>query len=356
LNPHPAKVINLSLGGHGPCTAAEQEAIDDAIAQGTVVVAAAGNDTDDASFFSPANCSGVITVGALSRNGERSSYSNFGRRIDISAPGGDVDVDGLILSTHADGATVPGEFGYDFGIGTSFAAPLVSGTLSLMLARNPNLTVGQALSILQGSASDFTLFSSCAFGGFCGIGVLNAGRAMASTIPAATNLPPGAVAVVEYYDAALDHYLMTGDLAEMQSLDTFGSARWQRTGHVFYAWAEPSFAPAGVTPRGVCRFYAGPDKQIDSFYYTADAGECSFVIANGSTVWMLQSTSAFWVEVPDGAGNCREGTLPVYRFFNGRRDANQRHTIDLSVRRAMLNRSWVPDGKGANGSAMCSLI
>ena len=80
VNPHPAKVINLSLGGHGPCTAAEQEAIDDAIAQGTVVVAAAGNDTDDASFFSPANCSGVITVGAMSRTGERSSYSNFGRR------------------------------------------------------------------------------------------------------------------------------------------------------------------------------------------------------------------------------------------------------------------------------------
>ena len=248
---------------------------------------------------------------------------------------------------------MPGEFIYDFGIGTSFAAPLVSGTLSLMLARNPNLTVGQALALLQGSASDFTLHSSCAFGGFCGIGVLNAGQAMASTIPAATNLPPGAVAVVEYYDAALDHYLLTSDPVEMHNLDTFGSARWQRTGHVFYAWADPSFAPSGASPRGVCRFYAGPEYLIDSFYYTADAGECSFVVNNGSPVWSLQSSAAFWVEVP---GNCREGTLPVYRFFNGRRDANQRHTIDLSVRRAMLNRSWVPDGKGANGAAMCSLI
>ncbi len=101
-NPHPARVINLSLGGFGSCPAAVQEVIDDALAQGTVVVAAAGNESDDASFFSPANCSGVITVGALGRTGERSSYSNFGRRVDISAPGGDVDVDGQILSTHAD--------------------------------------------------------------------------------------------------------------------------------------------------------------------------------------------------------------------------------------------------------------
>ena len=73
-------------------------------------------------------------------------------------------------------------------------------------------------------------------------------------------------------------------------------------------------------------------------------------------MWSLQSSAAFWVEVPDVAGSCREGTLPVYRFFNGRRDANHRHTIDLSVRRAMLNRAWVPDGKGVNGAAMCSLI
>lgn len=356
VNPHPAKVINLSLGGFGPCSAAVQEVIDDALAQGTVIVAAAGNDTDDASFFSPANCSGVITVGALGRTGERSSYSNYGLRIDISAPGGDLDVDGQILSTHASGDTVPGDFSYDLAIGTSFSAPLVSGTLSLMLARNPNLTVGQALSLLQGSASDFVLPSSCAFGGFCGSGALNAGAAIASTIPAITSVPFGAVAVVEYYDATLDHYLMTSDAAEIQNLDAFQAARWQRTGHVFYAWADPSFAPPGVFPRGVCRFYAGPEFQIDSFFYTADAGECSFVINNAAPPWSLQSSAAFWIEVPDNAGNCRAGTLPVYRFFNGRRDANQRHTIDLSVRRAMLNRTWVLDGRGTNGAAMCSLV
>jgi serine protease len=351
-NPNPAKVVNLSLGGFGSCPAALQEFVDDALAQGTAVVAAAGNESDDASFFSPANCSGVITVGALGRTGDRSSFSNFGLRVDISAPGGDVDADGQILSTHAAGDTVPGDFSYDLGVGTSFAAPLVSGTLSLMLGRNPNLTVGQALSLLQGSALDFQLNTTCSFGGFCGIGALNAAGAMASTLPAVVNLPAGAVAVIEYYDAALDHYLMTSDPTEIQDLDQ--SARWQRTGHVFYAWADPSSAPFGVFPRGVCRFYAGPLHLIDSFYFTADPAECNSAMNN--PVWTLQSTAAFWVEVPDIEGNCREGTLPVYRFFNGRRDASQRHTIDLSVRRAMGNRVWVADGKGANGAAMCSLI
>ena len=51
---------------------------------------------------------------------------------------------------------------------------------------------------------------------------------------------------------------------------------------------------------------------------------------------------------------CREGTIPIYRFFNNRQDANHRHTPDLSVRRAMNNRGWVPEG--INGVAFCSPI
>jgi serine protease len=353
-NRHPAKVINLSLGGFGECAAAIQESIDDALAQGSVVIASAGNESDDASLYSPANCSGVITVGALSRSGNRSSYSNFGRRIDISAPGGDGDVDGLILSTHYTGTTVPGEPAYDFGMGTSFSAPLVSGTVSLMLARNPNLTAGQVLATLQGTTRDFPAGSACGFAGFCGAGILDAGFAIQSTVPAITNPPEGAVAVVEFHDAALDHYLITADANEMALLDT--QSRWQRTGYLFYAWQHPSQAPAGTSPRPVCRFHAGAEHQIDSHYFTADAAECDFVRTRSADVWTLQNEAAFWIEVPDAAGQCRDGTLPVYRFFNARRDANQRFTTDLSVRRGMLNRVWVADGPGANGAAFCALI
>ena len=60
--------------------------------------------------------------------------------------------------------------------------------------------------------------------------------------------------------------------------------------------------------------------------------------------------------VPDAAGHCPAGTLPVYRFFNNRRDANHRYSLDLSVRRAMSNRAWTAEGTGVNAVAFCSTI
>src|SRR5581483_6397557 len=139
-NPYPAKVINLSLGGYGGCASSIQEAVNDAMAHGAIVVAAAGNESDDASAFAPANCSGVITVGAHNRAGERTFYSNFGRRVDISAPAGDGGKSDSAFSLSNDGTTVPGAASYAFGVGTSFSAPLVTGTVSMMLGRNPTLT------------------------------------------------------------------------------------------------------------------------------------------------------------------------------------------------------------------------
>lgn len=353
LNPNPAKVINLSLGGPGTCAGAIQEAIDEALAQGTVIVASAGNESEEAANFAPGNCSGVINVAALARSGERASYSNFGARVDVAAPGGDIDTDGAIVSTSNTGTTVPAEPTYDFAMGTSFAAPLVSGTVSLMLARNPNLTAGRVLDILQGTTTEFPAGSTCSQG-FCGAGALDTGTAITSTIPASLNLPAGAIAIVEFYDPVLDHYFVTGDAAEIAVLDAGGY--WQRTGHVFYGWADPTLAPAGAFPRNVCRFYAGLEVQIASHYFTADPARCAFVSANNQGVWQLQTSAAFWIEVPDASGGCRSGTVPVYAFFNNRRDANHRFTIDLSVKRGMHNRTWVPDGVAENGAAFCSLI
>jgi serine protease len=196
LNLNPARVINMSLGGAGACPQAVQGAIDDALAMGSVVVAAAGNETGDADNFAPANCGGVITVGATNRRGDRSFYSNFGLRVDISAPGGDiaqdfsVDPDLAILSLWNGGATIPAEDAYAYAMGTSMATPYVSGTVSLMLARNPTLTPGRVLSILQGSAREFPAGSTCALGNVCGAGLLDAGAALASTPPAGAGPVP----------------------------------------------------------------------------------------------------------------------------------------------------------------------
>ena len=62
------------------------------------------------------------------------------------------------------------------------------------------------------------------------------------------------------------------------------------------------------------------------------------------------------MQVPDAAGNCPADTLPVYRFFNGRRDANDRYTVDLSIRRAMINRGWTQEGFGPNAVVFCSPV
>ena len=350
-NPNPARIINMSLGGLGACSAAMQEAVDDALAQGAVVVVSAGNATLDVQDFNPANCSGVVTVGASNNLGDRTGYSNFGNRVDLSAPGGDRgDESTLILSTYAEGTTTPGAPSYEIAAGTSFSAPLVSGAVSLMLARNSTLTAGRVLSILQGTTREFPLGTQCRAGAVCGAGLLDAGIAVASTVPATAAIPPNAVPVVEYYRADIDHYFITADPNEVAYLDVFLRGVYERTGAVFFAYPEAFLGPPGVKP--VCRFYAGGT--IDSHFFTANAAECQFVQARWAGTWTLESPAAFWIETPDATGACRDGTIAIYRFFNNRRDANHRHTPDLSVRRAMNNRGWVPEG--ANGVAFCSPI
>jgi serine protease len=156
INSNPAKVINLSLGGPGTCSRTEQSAINDVVAAGAVVVAAAGNDAVDASTFSPGNCSGVITVASIDAEGRRSSFSNYGSSVEISAPGGG-NGKGDIYSTSNSGTTNSvGTTGiYQDKNGTSMAAAEVSGVVSLMFSKvYPNtITPSQVLRILQKTAN-----------------------------------------------------------------------------------------------------------------------------------------------------------------------------------------------------------
>ena len=353
-NPNPARVINMSLGGFGSCPQAFQDAVNLAMGQGAVIVVSAGNESDEVNQFAPANCSGVITVGAGTRQGDRSSYSNFGHRVDLSAPGGDGEVADWILSLWNDGKTAPGDPAYAYAIGTSFAAPYVAGTVSLMLARNTTLTPGRVLDIVTGTTRGFAVGSTCTSGSLCGVGLLDAGLAVQSTIPSTGTAPPGTVPVVEYYRADKDHYFMTADPLEIAYVDALLKTTFQRTGEVFYAWLDPFLAP--LTAKPVCRFYGSAEALIDSHFYSASASECQYVFAHYPGIWSLELAAAFYVLLPDANGQCQGGLLPVYRFFNNRRDANHRHTIDLTVRRAMINRAWVPEGIGSNAVAFCTPI
>jgi serine protease len=351
-NPRPARVINMSLGGYGSCAGALQDAVNLALAQGAIVVVAAGNERDNAANYAPANCSGVITVAATGVSGNLASYSNYGPRVDLAAPGGDFDRGnaGLIISTSNDGATTPGNPAYAIGAGTSFSAPLVTGTVSLMLARNTNLTAGRVLNILQGTVRAFPAGSLCAASNLCGAGLLDAGVALASTASANATPPANAVAVIEYYRADLDHYFITADAAEINHYDTVLAGVFKRTGNVFYAYASAATAPANAQP--VCRYTAGG--LINSEFFSASAADCAALSRNKA--WAQQTAAAFWIAPANANGACASNQLPVYRFFNNRNDANQRHTLDLTERRAMINRAWILDAPSPNGAVWCSPI
>jgi serine protease len=161
-NASPAAVVNMSLGGRGSCAPAWQDTITQASnqPQRPIIVVAAGNSAEDASDFTPASCSGIITVGATETRGFRSYYSNYGTRIDVMAPGGDITidrnndtyVDGVLSPLKDDTKTGAAQFNYVFYQGTSMAAPHVAGLVALMKARRPDLTFPEALDILKSTA------------------------------------------------------------------------------------------------------------------------------------------------------------------------------------------------------------
>ncbi|WP_458112894.1 S8 family serine peptidase [Arthrobacter sp. R1-13] len=141
VNPNPARVINLSLGGVSPrCSVTFQNAVNVAYNSGAVVVAAAGNDKILAAETSPSNCENVVSVAALARTGQLAPYSNYGSAVDVAAPGGDMTAmthnlpDGIVVTFNA-GSEVPGSEDYAFSEGTSMAAPHASGLAALLMSR-----------------------------------------------------------------------------------------------------------------------------------------------------------------------------------------------------------------------------
>ncbi len=175
-NANPAKVLNVSLGGPGACSATEQNAINAIVAAGSTVVVAAGNGNANAAGFSPASCNNIITVASTNRTGSRAFYSNFGSVVEVSAPGGEVDVfqsDG-ILSTLDGGATVPLHDNiYAYYQGTSMATPHVAGLASLIKGLLPEYTPAQVSDAIQSTARDFPVGSSCN-ASLCGAGIADA--------------------------------------------------------------------------------------------------------------------------------------------------------------------------------------
>jgi subtilisin family serine protease len=154
FNENPADIINLSLGFRAPdgCPRSTQEAIDDAVAAGAIVVAAAGNAGINVDGYGPSGCENVITVAAGDALGALAYYSNWGDKVDVMAPGGDLRVDadgdgrpdGILSTKHSANCIDPvnnqpiTECNYSYENGTSMAAPHVSAALALLKSQDPS--------------------------------------------------------------------------------------------------------------------------------------------------------------------------------------------------------------------------
>lgn len=136
-----ADVINMSYGGDSSDSVYEA-ALSAAHEAGVVLVAAAGNENTNAPCY-PAHIDNVISVAALKVDGKtRRDTSNFGEKLDISAPGTNIY------------SCVTGSSEIKSKSGTSMAAPMVTSAVALMRAVNKELTPEEIESILYTTATD----------------------------------------------------------------------------------------------------------------------------------------------------------------------------------------------------------
>lgn len=144
---HGANIINLSIYFNEKPPFAFEQALDNAVRHGVIVVGIAGNNRSPEVCY-PGRLSSVLAVSATDKQNQLASFSNYGPQVAVAAPGQNV------VSIFPGGVVGTGS-------GTSFAAPYVSGTLALILSSHPGISAPQAISLLEqtctslGSATRF---------------------------------------------------------------------------------------------------------------------------------------------------------------------------------------------------------
>jgi gliding motility-associated-like protein len=183
---HGAKIINCSWGGYN-ISSFGQDIVNYALSKDCLLISSAGNDNTSALSY-PASYTGVISVASVDNLDRRSSFSNHGARISISAPGSN------ILSTLYNNT-------YGIFSGTSMAAPIVASAAALLKAYYPSYTMAQIGSLLVNSADDISA-KNPDYAGKLGSGRLNIFKALAQDLTQIITFPP--IPVKTYGDPDFD--------------------------------------------------------------------------------------------------------------------------------------------------------
>lgn len=134
-------VVNMSLTFAGSSPSIEA-AIAQSVSLGVVYTVAAGNQAADACGFSPAMIPDTIAVGATHQTDERAPYSNFGKCVDIYAPGHQIT-----------SASVNDDTSLAILSGTSMSAPHVAGVAAIYLETHPRATPVQVADAIIANAT-----------------------------------------------------------------------------------------------------------------------------------------------------------------------------------------------------------
>ncbi len=190
-----AQIINASWGGPG-LSRFEAEVIEAVTDLGSLIVAAAGNESQDNDRipFSPASHPRVLSVGATNKDNDgKAGFSNYGRSVNVFAPGVNLN------------STLPNGRYTTSATGTSFASPLTAGIAALVRTRFPDYTPDQAREQIRLTADPIDTLNP-GFAGRLGRGRINAFRAVTET-----GFPAIRLVRLEVTDTDADGYLESGE-------------------------------------------------------------------------------------------------------------------------------------------------
>ncbi len=226
-----ARVISCSFGGTG-FSAAAQGVIDYAWNKGSIIIAAAGNNNTNTQHY-PAAYNNVYAVASVNSSNVKSSFSNYGTWVDISAPGENIN------------STVPPN-NYQNQSGTSMACPLVAGLAALMLSKCPYMLQNDVLNCISTTAVNiYTIAGNSAFvtGSQLGAGRIEAFQAM-NCAAGFLNVAPIA-----------NFYTLTRNTCPNTPITFVDSSYYNPTN---WSWSFPGGTPATSTSSNPTVSYANP--------------------------------------------------------------------------------------------------